>query len=93
VNYDVKLFGSVLDSIKNNEQIKTQKTSVDKVAWEVNQHLAPGTLINLPSRSLKSLYIKVVMRYLQAQNSAQDVATINNKAGELQNKPIGGTWI
>ena len=93
MNQDVTLFKSVLDAMPNNEKVKEQKSSVEKVAWEVNQHLAPGTLANLSSRSLKSLYIKVVMRYLQAKETVGDVKNIRGKADTLQNKPIGGSWI
>lgn len=93
MNQDVTLFKSVLDAMSDNSKVKEQKSSVEKVAWEVNQHLAPGTLANLSSRSLKSLYIKVVMRYLQAKETVDEVKNIHGKTDALQNKAIGGTWV
>lgn len=93
MNQDVSLFKSVLDTMPDNEKIKEQKSSVEKIAWEVNQHLAPGTLANMSSRSLKSLYIKVVMRYLQAKETVGEVKNIHVKTDALQNKAIGGAWI
>ncbi len=93
MNQDVTLFKSVLDAIPDNTKIKEQKSSVEKIAWEVNQHLAPGTLANMSSRSLKSLYIRVVMRYLQAKETVDEVKNIHGKTDALQNKPVGGSWI